>query len=158
MRVRRVESPVLLAITVAVALFTVLPMLVSISAGLVNNYAVGLASGLTTRWLAEVWASYGATAWHSVLLALACVGAALLAGVPCAYALARSRSRWARAFEEVLTLPVAVPGLATAIVLVRHILIDRAYGESGAGVVLPPAVLRTTRETPVPAAARPPLA
>jgi putative spermidine/putrescine transport system permease protein len=108
----------LLSVTIAVALFTVLPMLVSISAGLVNNYAVGLASGLTTRWLVEVWSSYGATAWHSVLLALACVVAALLAGVPCAYALARSGSRWARAFEEMLTLPVAVPGLATALALI----------------------------------------
>ena len=108
----------LLGITVAVALFTVLPMLVSISAGLVNNYAVGLKSGLTTRWLVEVWTSYGDTAWHSVWLALACVAACLLAGVPCAYALARSRSRWARAFEELLTLPVAVPGLATALALI----------------------------------------
>jgi predicted PurR-regulated permease PerM len=57
-----------------------------------------------------------------------------------------------------LGMLVAVPALATAIVLVRHVLIDRAYGESGAAVVLPPAVLRTTRETPVPARARSPVA
>jgi predicted PurR-regulated permease PerM len=56
-----------------------------------------------------------------------------------------------------LGMLVAVPALATAIVLVRHILIGRAYGESGATVVLPPAVLRATRDTPVPAA-RPPRA
>jgi predicted PurR-regulated permease PerM len=55
-----------------------------------------------------------------------------------------------------LGMLVAVPTLATAIVLVRHILIDRAYGESGAEVVLPPAVLRTSRETRVPAAVRSP--
>ncbi len=53
---------------------------------------------------------------------------------------------------------VAVPALATSLVLVRHILIDRVYGESGATVVLLPAVLRTSRETPMPAAARPPVA
>ena len=60
---------------------------------------------------------------------------------------------------EVSGLPgmlVAVPALATTIVLVRHVLIGRAYGGGGAGVVLPPAVLRTSREMPVPAAARPP--
>jgi putative spermidine/putrescine transport system permease protein len=114
----RVQSPVLLTITVLVTLFTVLPMLVSISAGLVNNYATGLSSGLTPRWLSEVWESYGGTAWHSVLLALACVVGGLLIGVPCAYALSRSRSRWARLFEELLTLPVAVPGLATALALI----------------------------------------
>ncbi len=50
---------------------------------------------------------------------------------------------------------VAVPALATLVVLVRHVLIHRAYGEGGEAVVLPPAVLRTTREMPVPAAARP---
>jgi putative spermidine/putrescine transport system permease protein len=38
--------------------------------------------------------------------------------VPCAYALARSRSRAAHIFEELLTLPVAVPGLATALALI----------------------------------------
>jgi putative spermidine/putrescine transport system permease protein len=44
--------------------------------------------------------------------------ASLLLGLPCAYALARSRSRWARLFEELLTLPVAVPGLASALALI----------------------------------------
>lgn len=117
------RSPVLFAITALVTLFTVVPMLVSVTAGLVNNYSRGLASGLTTRWLGEVWSLYGATAWHSLLLAAACVAATLLIGVPCAYALARSRSRAARVFEELLTLPVAVPGLATALALIL------VYGE-----------------------------
>ena len=69
----RVDAPVLLAITVLVTLFTVLLMLVSITAGLSNNFSRGLSSGLTTRWIEEVWSLYGATAWRSVLLALACV-------------------------------------------------------------------------------------
>ncbi len=117
------RSPVLLVVTIAVTVFTVAPMLLSITAGLVNNYNAGLASGLTTRWLEEVWASYGDTAWRSMLLAAACVAGTLVAGVPCAYALARSRSRWLRLFEELLTLPVAVPGLATALALIL------AYGQ-----------------------------
>ena len=121
--IARRPAPILFAVTLAVTVFTVLPMLVSVTAGLVNNYSSGLASGLTTRWLVEVWANYGSTAWHSIALALACVAAALVIGVPCAYALARSRSRAARVFEELLTLPVAVPGLATALALIL------AYGE-----------------------------
>src|SRR5260370_32660268 len=36
-------------------------------------------------------------------LACACVAMTLVLGVPCAYALARSRSPWARHFEELLT-------------------------------------------------------
>jgi len=54
-----------------------------------------------------------------------------------------------------LGMLVAVPALASMMVLVRHILIHRAYGEGGVEVVvLPPAVLVNTREMPVPAAAR----
>ena len=52
---------------------------------------------------------------------------------------------------EIAGLPgmlVAVPALATVVVLVRHILIDRAYGEGGTDVMLEPAVLVTTREMP----------
>jgi len=51
---------------------------------------------------------------------------------------------------------VAVPALAVTIVLVRHILMDRAYGESES-VVLPPAVLVTAHDTHGPAAAGHPL-
>jgi len=52
---------------------------------------------------------------------------------------------------EVSGLPgmlVAVPALAVIVVLVRHILIDRAYGEGAESVALEPAVLVTTREMP----------
>jgi predicted PurR-regulated permease PerM len=57
----------------------------------------------------------------------------------------------------VLGMIVAVPTLAMVVVLVRHLLIHRTYGEYGdETVVLPPAVLRVTRERPVPAAARAP--
>ena len=116
-------APVLFAVTAAVTVFTVAPMGVSVAAGLVNNYSVGAASGFTLRWLDEVWSQYGSTAWHSIVLALACVATAIVIGVPCGYALARNRSRAARLFEELITLPVAVPGLATALALIL------AYGE-----------------------------
>ncbi len=109
--------------TVLVSLFIVAPMALSVLAGLVNNYSAGLSSGLTLRWLGEVLDVYGDTITASLLIASACVVACLLLGLPCAYALARSRSRWARLLEELLTLPVAVPGLATALALVL------AYGQ-----------------------------
>ena len=118
MRTPRQASPVLLALTALVALFMLAPIALSVLAGLLNNYSRGLKSGLTTRWLGEVWDHYGGTVLASLGLAGACVLACLLLGVPCAYALARSRSRWARLFEELLTLPVAVPGLASALALI----------------------------------------
>lgn len=116
-------SPILFATTLLVSLFVLVPMVLSVMAGLVNNYSTGLSSGLTLRWLVEVWDVYGGTVVWSLILATACVIGNLLIGVPCAYALARTKSRWARTFEELLTLPVAVPGLATALALIL------AYGE-----------------------------
>src|SRR5690606_5680713 len=112
------RAPILCAITVTVSIFMLAPMLLSVFAGLVNNYSTGIKSGLTTRWLEEVWAVYGGTVGWSIAIALACVAGTLILGVPCAYALARSKSRAARAFEELITLPVAVPGLATALALI----------------------------------------
>jgi putative spermidine/putrescine transport system permease protein len=109
---------VLWALTVAATAFVVVPMGVSVSAGIVNDQATGWGSGLTTRWLGDVARLYGTTAVSSVLLALSCVACVVVVGVPCGYALARNRSRWARLFEELLTLPVAVPGLATALALI----------------------------------------
>jgi len=117
------RAPLLLAVTLLVSLFMLAPMALSVMAGLVNNYSSGLKSGLTTRWLQEVWEGYGDTVGWSLGLALGCVLATLALGVPCAYALARSRTRAARIFEELLTLPVAVPGLATALALIL------AYGQ-----------------------------
>ncbi|MDH6593158.1 putative spermidine/putrescine transport system permease protein [Variovorax sp. TBS-050B] len=117
------KAPFLLAITVLTSVFMIAPMLLSVMAGLVNNYSAGLKSGLTLRWLGEVWENYGGTVGWSIALAAACVAGTVLLGVPCAYALARSRSRAARVFEELLTLPVAVPGLATALALIL------AYGQ-----------------------------
>jgi putative spermidine/putrescine transport system permease protein len=117
------SSPVLFTVTALVTLFTVIPMLLSLTAGVLVNYSTGLSSGFTTRWIVEVWENYGSTVGWSLAIAVACVAGNLLIGVPCAYALARTKSRWARTFEEVLTLPVAVPGLATALALVL------AYGE-----------------------------
>lgn len=123
MRTPRQASPVLMLLTALVAVFMVAPIALSVLAGLVNNYSAGLKSGLTLRWLGEVWELYGGTVAASLLLALLCVLVNLLLGIPCAYALARSRSRAAGVFEELLTLPVAVPGLATALALIL------AYGQ-----------------------------
>ncbi len=112
------RAPLLFMVTLAVSIFMLAPMAVSIMAGLVRNYSVGIGSGLTTRWIGEVWATYGSTVGASIGIAVACVAATIVLGVPCAYMLARSQSRAARAFEELITLPVAVPGLATALALI----------------------------------------
>jgi putative spermidine/putrescine transport system permease protein len=107
-----------LALTLAVCAFLVVPVGMSILAGLTENYFIGVKSGLTFRWVGEVWELYSDTIWRSIGISLACLAATLVLGVPAAYALARAQSRWTRWIEELLTLPIAVPGLATALALI----------------------------------------
>lgn len=107
-----------LAITLAVTAFLIGPVILSILAGLTKNYFVGISSGLTLRWVGQVWDMYDATIWRSLIVALLTLVICLLAGVPAAWVLTLHRGRAARAFEELLTLPVAVPGLATALALI----------------------------------------
>jgi putative spermidine/putrescine transport system permease protein len=107
-----------LALTLAVCAFLVVPIGLSILAGVTENFFVGAKSGLTLRWVGEVWDLYSATIWLSIGIGLACLASTLALGIPTAYALARAQSRYTRWIEELLTLPIAVPGLATALALI----------------------------------------
>ena len=107
-----------LALTLTVCSFLVIPIGLSILAGVTENFFVGVKSGLTLRWVGEVWTLYHETIWRSIFIALACLAATLVLGIPAAYALARAQSRFTRWIEELLTLPIAVPGLATALALI----------------------------------------
>jgi putative spermidine/putrescine transport system permease protein len=117
------QSPILLLLTILVSLFIICPALLSITSGLEENYSKGWKSGFTLRWLRDVWSNYGNTVTASIAIALCCVIGNVLLGVTGAYALARSKSKLSIWFEELLTLPVAVPGLATALALIL------AYGQ-----------------------------
>ena len=100
----RTKSPWLALLTIIVVLFMLSPMLLSILAALVNQYSKGLESGLTLRWLSQVFDQYGSTVVASLLIAATCAVANAVIGVPCAYALARAKGRWAKTFEELLKL------------------------------------------------------
>ena len=105
-------------VTLLVAAFLLVPVLLSALAGLTANWLLGISGGLTTRWIERVWELYAHTIALSAWIALCCLVATLLLGVPAAYALARSEGRWPRLVEELLPLPLAVPGLATALGLI----------------------------------------
>jgi putative spermidine/putrescine transport system permease protein len=107
-----------LGFTAVVAAFLVAPILLSITAGLTANFFQGVKSGLTTRWVEEVWRLYRDTIALSMTIALCCLAVDLVLGVPAAYVLATWRGWATRLVEEALVLPVAIPGLATALALI----------------------------------------
>lgn len=115
-----------IAITALLTLFLILPVLLSVFAGLSRSYARGLSAGLTLDWVIQVWGLYADTIARSLVVALATLALTLIIGVPGAYALVRRGGRLARVVEEVVTLPVAIPGLALALALIL------AYGGFGA--------------------------
>jgi len=107
-----------LAFTLAVCAFLIVPVILSILAGLTANVFVGLESGLTLRWLVQAWTDYRHTVFLSLQIAFACLAVTLLLGVPAAYVLARRQTAATRAIEELLVMPVAVPGLAISLALI----------------------------------------
>jgi len=107
-----------LGFTLAVCAFLIVPVVLSMLAGLTVNYLVGIQSGLTLRWVVEVWNGYRDTIFLSLLISVSCLALTLILGVPAAYVLARRQNAFTRAIEELLVMPVAVPGLATALALI----------------------------------------
>ena len=105
-------------LTVLTCLFLIVPIGMSIMAGVTENFFIGIRSGVTLRWVAEVWNLYRDTIALSMLIALSTLVVTLLLGVPLGYVLARSQAKWVRMLEEALVLPVAMPGLATGLALV----------------------------------------
>jgi putative spermidine/putrescine transport system permease protein len=107
-----------LIFTLLVCAFLIVPVILSALAGVTENFFFGLKSGLTLRWIGEVWGLYADTIYLSLLIAVACLAVTLVIGVPAAYVLARLGGRTARFIEETIVLPVAVPGLAIALALI----------------------------------------
>ncbi len=107
-----------LGFTLSVCAFMIVPVGLSVLAGVTANFFIGLESGLTLRWIVEVFDLYLDTIWLSLIIAIACLIVTLLIGVPAAYVLARQGGRIARFIEETIVLPVAIPGLAIALALI----------------------------------------
>ncbi len=106
-----------LLFTLLVAAFLVVPAGLSMTAGVTVNYFRGIRSGVTLQWVAQVWELYAGTILLSFIVALATLAVTLLAGVPAAYALHVRGGKVSRMIEEIITLPLAIPGLAIALAL-----------------------------------------
>lgn len=107
-----------LLFTIVVCAFLIVPVVMSVMAGVTENFIKGISSGVTLRWVFEVWDLYRETIFLSLLIAIACLICTIILGVPAAYVLAKRQGPVARMIEELLTLPLAIPGLAIALALI----------------------------------------
>lgn len=115
---RNVAFTLGLSVTLGLCAFMIVPIGMSMLAGVTANYFVGPRGGLTLAWVAKVLDLYAPTIGLSLLVACTTLLVDLVAGVPAAYVLARSRGTVARLTEELLSLPIAIPGLAIALGLI----------------------------------------
>lgn len=107
-----------LVFTIVICAFLIIPVIMSVMAGLTENYFIGISSGLTLRWVNEVFTLYMDTIYLSMYIALSTLAITLILGVPSAYVLAKKQNRFTRMLEEFLVLPIAIPGLAIAVALI----------------------------------------
>src|SRR6185437_15276088 len=106
-----------LCFTLLTAAFLIVPAVQSMLAGVTVNYFRGISSGVTLVWVGQVWDLYAGTIGLSFEIALSALAVTLVVGVPAAYALHTRGGRLSRLVEEVITLPLAIPGLAIALAL-----------------------------------------
>lgn len=107
-----------LGFTLMVCSFLIVPVIMSVMAGVTENFFKGISSGVTLRWVVEVWDLYADTIFLSLVIAIACLACTIVLGIPAAYVLSKRQGRVARMIEELLTLPLAIPGLAIALALI----------------------------------------
>ena len=104
----------LIALSVAVYLFLVGPLIIVFGAALSDTtYLTFPPQGLTLRWFERIFeiSAFRRTIVTSLQLALMATGLALLIGIPAAYALNRYRIQLPAWLSTVFVLPILVPGI-----------------------------------------------
>ena len=121
----RLQGPaawLLVSITLAMMLFILAPLLVTIATSITNTqYIIFPPRGFTLQWYGKALQDedFLAAMWFSTLLALAATVGALLLGVPAAFALVRCDFAGRGAVASMLLSPLVFPVLITGVALLQ---------------------------------------
>ena len=85
-------------------------------------------AGVTLSWYAKVFEKFGHTIGFTLVLAFCTVLVNTVLGTMAGYWFYRWKSRWVFVLEELLSLPIAVPGIAIALALIQTYPAMRASG------------------------------
>jgi spermidine/putrescine transport system permease protein len=99
--------------------FLYLPILVLIAYSFNDNQRVGIWGGFSTRWYGEMFANARVmdALWTSVLVAVISTVIATVLGTAAALSMERYRYRGQRTFDGLLYLPVIIPDITMAVML-----------------------------------------
>ncbi|MBM4340588.1 MAG: ABC transporter permease subunit [Deltaproteobacteria bacterium] len=109
----------LLIVTWIILFFLIIPIIISLIGSFAEAWQKGLFGNFTLDWYRYVLKHYSHTIKLSLLIAFCCVIIQCLIGVPAAYVLVKTKSRFIALFEELIMLPIAIPGIALAIALIQ---------------------------------------
>lgn len=110
----------------AVLLFLIGPFVIICIAGLSAGETLSFPpQGISLRWVARVFEveSFRDGFVLSMALAIGSTFAALVLGIPAAYALERYRPKGGEIIRNIVTAPIIVPGIIVGLALLRHLVI-----------------------------------
>lgn len=116
-------------IMIITSLFIILPLIFTFIGSFSAYWGVkNLFYGFTLQWYKQIIASYGQTIVFTLVIAISTVIINIFLGTMSAYSFYDAKSRGFKLLEEILTLPVAVPGIAIALALIQTQAFFRASG------------------------------
>lgn len=124
----RFFTPIVLAL---VLLFLIGPFIIIVAASLSGGETLAFPpQGLSLRWIFKVFTieSFRASFCISMFLAVFGTLAALLLGVPAAYALHRYRLPFGETVRTIVSVPVIVPGIIVGLALLRYLIVPFHFG------------------------------
>ncbi|AJD42578.1 ABC transporter permease [Rhizobium sp. SEMIA 4085] len=123
----RLFSPIVLFLVLA---FLIGPFLIIIAASLSAGDTLAFPpQGLSLRWVIKVFTieSFRDSFSMSMLLAVFGTLAALVLGIPAAYALSRYRLPFGETVRTVVSLPIIVPGIIVGLALLRYLVVPFGF-------------------------------
>ncbi|OCJ10248.1 spermidine/putrescine ABC transporter ATP-binding protein [Rhizobium sp. AC44/96] len=123
----RILSPLVLGLLLV---FLIGPFLIIIAASMSAGDTLAFPpQGLSLKWVAKVFTieSFRDSFAMSMLLAVGGTLAALVLGIPAAYALSRYRLPGGETIRTIVSLPIIVPGIIVGLALLRHLVVPFGF-------------------------------
>jgi putative spermidine/putrescine transport system permease protein len=118
---------ILLGFTWSIIIFLVLPVIISMIGSFSLAWHKSIFGPFTLEWYRYVLDLYAPVIKMSLQIVLSCLIIDIIIGIPASYVLVKGDNKLTRLFEEILMMPIVVPGMAIAIALIQTHSFMRGY-------------------------------